>query len=307
MGLWGPLVFTIPLLAAWYSYEHLGQIRRTYDQTIRALGAAPELGGVVRVGHSERVAATAVSVATELGFSRHELAQLETAALLHHLGQVCLDEPEDGRAPEPAAVASSGAEILRSTPLLAPAGDIIASETMPLREKNGSRPSVLSGQVLKVASAFDELVRGPPRAGAARARSALLRAGVPLRRACARCARDRARPRRPARARRLSVRSGGLRGFGAGTRPASEATGFEATSITDRSTSPIENCWLGTPGAENTSPRNGEEVVVLLGPVLHRSLDRRADLAAVAFDDVVLRGHPLVQCDHEHVERDADA
>ncbi len=53
MGLWGPLVFTIPLLAAAYSYEHLGEIRRTYDQTIRALGAAPELGGIVRDGHSE--------------------------------------------------------------------------------------------------------------------------------------------------------------------------------------------------------------------------------------------------------------
>jgi hypothetical protein len=162
MGLWGPLVFTIPLLAAWYSYERLGEIRRTYDQTIRALGAAPELGGIVRAGHAERVAGLAVRVGHELGFSRHELAQLETAALLHHLGQVCLDEPADGRAPEPAAVASSGAEILRSTPLLAPAGDIIASESMPLREKNGSRPSVLSGQILKVASAFDELSEGLP-------------------------------------------------------------------------------------------------------------------------------------------------
>jgi len=162
MGLWGPLVFTIPLLAAWYSYEHLGQIRRTYEQTIRALGAAPELGGYVRSGHSERVAATAMSIGAELGFSRHELAQLETAALLHHLGQVCLDEPADGRAPEPAAVAASGAEILRSTPLLAPAGDIIASESMPHHQKTGSRPSVLSGQVLKVASAYDELSEGIP-------------------------------------------------------------------------------------------------------------------------------------------------
>ncbi len=51
-----PSCFTIPLLAAWYSYEHLDVIRRTYDQTIRALGAAPELGGMVRDGHAERVA-----------------------------------------------------------------------------------------------------------------------------------------------------------------------------------------------------------------------------------------------------------
>jgi len=166
MGLWGPLVFTIPLLGAWYSYDHLDQIRRTYDQTIRALGAAPELGGIVRDGHSERVAAVAVAIGAQLGFSRHELAQLETAALLHHLGQVCLDEPEDGRPAEPIAVATSGAAILRSTPLLAPAGDIIAAETIPPRTRSGSRPSVLSGQVLKVASAYDELCEGVPARGA---------------------------------------------------------------------------------------------------------------------------------------------
>jgi hypothetical protein len=160
MGLWGPAVFTIPLMAAWYSYEHLEVIRSTYSQTIRALGAAPELGGLVREGHAERVADLSVAIATQLGFSRHELEQLETAALLHHLGQVCLDEPEDGRAPEAVAVAQAGAAVLRGTRLLAPSGDIIAAEMMPFREKISSRPSVMSGQILKVASAFDELCDG---------------------------------------------------------------------------------------------------------------------------------------------------
>jgi hypothetical protein len=168
LGLWGPLVFTIPLLAAWYSYERLALIRRTYDQTIRALGAAPDLGGMVRDGHAERVAEVAVAMGSTLGFSRYELEQLQTAALLHHLGQVCIDEPDDGRPPEPVSIAHSGATILRSTELLAPAGDIIAAEWMPYREQVGSRPSVMSGQILKVASAFDELSDGhPERAGLA--------------------------------------------------------------------------------------------------------------------------------------------
>lgn len=162
MGLWGPAVFTIPLLAAWYSYEHLELIRRTYDQTIRALSTAPELGGMVRDGHAERVADLTVAMGISLGFSRHELGQLETAALLHHLGQVCLDEPDDGRPPEPVSVAQAGATILRSTQLLAPAGEIIAAEWMPYREHLSSRPSVVSGQILKVASAFDELSDGHP-------------------------------------------------------------------------------------------------------------------------------------------------
>ena len=160
MGLWGPAIFTIPLLAAWYSYEQLNVIRATYDQTIRALGAAPELGGMVREGHAERVASLAVATGSELGFSRHELDSIETAALLHHLGQVCLDEPDDGRAPDPVAVARAGAAILRVTPLLAPAGDIIAAEPMPHRDKVGSNVALLSGQILKVTSAFDELSLG---------------------------------------------------------------------------------------------------------------------------------------------------
>ena len=81
---------------------------------------------------------------------------------------MCLDEPEDGRPPEPIAVAQSGATILRGTRLLAPAGDIIAAEWMPYRQTKASRPSVLSGQVLKAASAFDDLSDGhPERAGLA--------------------------------------------------------------------------------------------------------------------------------------------
>jgi hypothetical protein len=160
MGLWGPAIFTIPLLAAWYSYEQLNVIRATYDQTIRALGAAPELGGMVREGHAERVATIAVATGHELGFSRVEIESLETAALLHHLGQVCIDEPEDGRSPDPVAVAKAGAEILRVTPLLAPAGDIIAAEQLPYHEQIGADPSLLAAQVLKVTSAFDELSLG---------------------------------------------------------------------------------------------------------------------------------------------------
>lgn len=162
MGLWGPVIFAIPLLAAWYSYEQLDTIRVTYDQTIRALGAAPELGGIVLEGHAERVAALAVGAARELGFSRQELDHLETAALLHHLGQVCLDEPEADRTPDPVAIAEAGAEILQRAPLLAPAGDVLAAEALTFWGQAGSRPSVMAGQVLKAVSAFDELAHGDP-------------------------------------------------------------------------------------------------------------------------------------------------
>ena len=204
MGLWGPVVFTIPLLAAWYSYEHLDEIRRTYSQTIRALGAAPELGGMVRSGHAERVAALTVAMAHELGFSRSELEHLETASLLPHLGQVCIDEPEDGRPPDGAAIAHSGADILRSTALLAPAGDIIAAEALPFRADARARPGVMSGQILKIAERVRRAVGRTRRPRRSRARSAVLGARVPLRRAGAGRAGDRARLGEASSARRPS-------------------------------------------------------------------------------------------------------
>ena len=140
MGLWGPVIFTIPLLAAWYSYEQLTVIRATYDQTIRALGAAPELGGLVRAGHSERVAGLATGPRTNSVFPVTRSKRSTTAVFLHHLGQVCLDEPERGHVSDPAAVARAGADILRRTPLLAPAGDIIATEPDRTRRSQIRRP-----------------------------------------------------------------------------------------------------------------------------------------------------------------------
>jgi len=162
LGLWGPALFSIPLLAAWYSFELLGSTQRSFRQTVRALGTAPELGGLVRPGHVERVADLAVSMGRQLDLGPNELEQLETAALLHHLGAVCLDEPEAGRQHDPTAVAEAGATMLRASEALAPAGDIVAAEPLLHRPRGAEEQpeAALAGQILKVASAFDELTEG---------------------------------------------------------------------------------------------------------------------------------------------------
>jgi len=152
IGLWGPLVFSVPLLAAWYSFERLAAIRETYEQTLGALSVVPELGGLARSGHAARVARLCDALGRDLGLGASDLDSLRAAALLHHLGHLCLDDPvERGRPIEPNEVTDKGAEILRGTGHLAPAGDILASDT----------PS-LAGQILRVASAYDELTGGDP-------------------------------------------------------------------------------------------------------------------------------------------------
>ncbi len=163
LGLWGPLLFSIPLAAAWYSLELLATTRRSFRQTVSALGAAPELGGLVRAGHVERVAELAVAMGRDLDLSGGELEQLETASLLHHLGAVCLDDPGPDSSLDPIEVARSGAAMLRASPVLAPAGDIVAAEPSLHRRSPGAaeaETAALEGQILKVASAFDELTEG---------------------------------------------------------------------------------------------------------------------------------------------------
>ena len=147
VGLWSVALFSIPLLAAWYSFERLAVISRTSAQTIEALSVVPEMAGLSSHGHAERVADLSVRVGDALGLRRLDLDDLRAAALLHHLGHLCLDAQEMRDRPiEPAEVAEKGAQILRQTDL-ARAGDLLATDDLHL-----------GGQILRVVSAYDDLV-----------------------------------------------------------------------------------------------------------------------------------------------------
>ena len=151
IGIWGPVLFSTPLLAAWYAFERLHSATRAYRQTVESLAMAPEFGGIVPPGHSQRVAALSVAMATELGVSAADAADLEMAALLHHLGQVTLDEPDNAATgPAPSEVAAVTSAMLREIKPLAGAGDIVAGDTTDPRRR-------VAVQVLRVASDFDDL------------------------------------------------------------------------------------------------------------------------------------------------------
>jgi hypothetical protein len=107
VGIWGPLLFSTPLLAAWY--------------------------------------------ASSLGVSAHDMSDLEMAALLHHLGQVTIDEPEDPtRTVPPSEVAAVTSAMLREIKPLAGAGDIVAGDAAEPRRR-------VAVQVLRIASDYDDL------------------------------------------------------------------------------------------------------------------------------------------------------
>jgi hypothetical protein len=150
IGIWGPLLFCTPLLAAWYAFERLDSATRAFRQTIEALAMAPEFGGLVPPGHATRVSSLAVRIGHELGLSTTDVEDLEIAALLHHLGQVTLDEPHEPHGVESTDVAAVTSAMLREIRPLAAAGDIVAGEVEHTRRR-------LAVQALRVASDYDDL------------------------------------------------------------------------------------------------------------------------------------------------------
>lgn len=150
VGIWGPLLFSTPLLAAWYAFERLDDATRSYRQTIEALAMAPELGGLVPPGHSERVATLATAMGEHLGLSAPDVRDLEMAALLHHLGQVTLDLPVDERGADPGEVSSVTGAMLREIRPLVAAGEIIAGDVDDPKRR-------LAVQALRLASEYDDL------------------------------------------------------------------------------------------------------------------------------------------------------
>jgi HD-GYP domain-containing protein (c-di-GMP phosphodiesterase class II) len=67
-------------------------IRKNYLDTVRALSRAIEARDSIALGHSERVAETAVAIARVLPLPENEVQMLEFGALLHDLGKISLED-----------------------------------------------------------------------------------------------------------------------------------------------------------------------------------------------------------------------
>jgi hypothetical protein len=163
MGLWGVGLFAVPLLFAWYSFSRVDAVRRTTMQTIRALSIVPERANLSPPGHAERVARLSNAIATEIDLVGPERDSLEQAALLHHLGGVCLDDLDLRRMPvEPAEVTETTARMLRETGHLSEAARVLDAAALHHRGRDLTVPpeTRLAAQILKVASDYDDLTEG---------------------------------------------------------------------------------------------------------------------------------------------------
>ncbi|MEX0826996.1 MAG: HD domain-containing phosphohydrolase [Acidimicrobiia bacterium] len=158
MGWWALPLAGLPYAFSHVSLHRVQTTRSTYRQTIQALGAIPEAGGLVAVGHAARVADIAVGVGAEMGLSAGVLQRLEYAALLHDLGRVVLANPTVAAGSYTLSdVSGWSAAIVSEARYLENVAEVVAAQHHPYRrpgeERDPDHP--LASKILRVAAAYD--------------------------------------------------------------------------------------------------------------------------------------------------------
>jgi HD domain len=186
LGLWSVPVFMLPLMLTVVSLRQFAIIRQTQRQTIQALSRATELAGYTEPGHAARVAGLSTMIGGDLGLPVRRLRRLESAALMHDVGQLSLPDPIPAGATVLATVAQQvdiarrGADVIRRTGAMDQVADVVELSAVPLAAINrghhddggalavsgpGGTPPVditLEAGIVRVSNAFDDLVGSEP-------------------------------------------------------------------------------------------------------------------------------------------------
>jgi response regulator RpfG family c-di-GMP phosphodiesterase len=186
LWLWSIPVFMIPLVLTVVSLRQFAIIRQTQWQTIQALSRATELAGYTEPGHAARVARLSILIGGDLGLPVRRLRRLESAALMHDVGQLSLPDPIPAGATLLATVAQQvdiarrGAEVIRRTGVMDQVADVIELSAVPLAAINrgrhedgdllavggpeGKPPADIAQEagIVRVSNAFDDLVGAEP-------------------------------------------------------------------------------------------------------------------------------------------------
>lgn len=157
----------ILLVVTQVSILHQARVQRAHRQSVRALARMPELADLVPAGHSASVAKLSVAVAQEMTLTGTQIATLETAALLHDLGQVVLRRPIPSGATVLAApgdqeyLAQEGAAIVVHVGRLDDVAETIAAQATPYYQLVQRRAHIpQTARILKVANAYVDYIGG---------------------------------------------------------------------------------------------------------------------------------------------------
>lgn len=164
LGPVGLVLFLVPLGVLQTAVSRQRTIRAAQRQTLFALARLTDQAGLTARGHAYRVATLAVPVAREVGVPDPDLADVEAVALLHDVGQVGLRRPVPGGATvevsarDQRRIAGTGAAILARTAQLSRLAATVADVGLPHHRavvRGDVPPAAL---VVRVVSAYDDLV-----------------------------------------------------------------------------------------------------------------------------------------------------
>ena len=159
MGWWALLVSGVPYAISHIAFSLLARARRTYGQMMRALSKLPEVAGLTPDGHAEGTATLAVQIGRRLGLHPDDVVELEYAALLHDIGRIVAEAPDEDS--DERDLARWGAEIIRQAPYLTHVAEQVEAHPMPYRRPGEERDPDLSvnARIVRVASQYDEASR----------------------------------------------------------------------------------------------------------------------------------------------------
>ncbi len=166
LGPWAGPLFLLPLVLTVVAIGHSAVVRRKQAQTIRALSRAAEIAGYTEVGHSDRVTRLALAVGAELRLRRPRMQRVETAALIHDVGQLSLTEripfgdAMQVTAEQRVEIARRGAEVIRQTGAMAEVADVVEEGAVPFAESEAVPAIRRDAQIVAVANAYDDLLVG---------------------------------------------------------------------------------------------------------------------------------------------------
>src|SRR5213596_3663447 len=111
----------------------MGNLERSYDITLEALGDALDLKDAETEGHSKRVTAFTIAIARALGLSSDEIRVIARGAFLHDIGKMAIPDnilrKPDKLTPDEVTIMREhcfhGYQILKKIPFLAEAAEIV--------------------------------------------------------------------------------------------------------------------------------------------------------------------------------------
>jgi len=153
----------------------LDDLKRSYDITLEALGDALDLKDAETEGHSRRVTAFTIAIASKMGLQKEEIGVIARGAFLHDIGKMAIPDKiltkPDKLTPDEVEIMKEhawyGYKIVKNIPFLNEAAEIVYSHQekydgsgYPRRLKGDQIP--LGARIFSIADTFDAITSDRP-------------------------------------------------------------------------------------------------------------------------------------------------